>query len=105
MNSEIMDIIIKAVISIAVAVITGFIIPWLANIAAKHKDSLVTQLIVRFVRASEQTFGAGKGDQKLEYVLNRLKEAGISISPAVRAAIEEAVYSLTQATTDNISKI
>jgi hypothetical protein len=38
-------------------------------------------------------------------IMGVIIKAGISISPATRAAIEEAVYSLTQATTDNISKI
>jgi hypothetical protein len=38
-------------------------------------------------------------------IMDAIIKAGISISPVIRAAIEEAVYSLTQAITDSISKI
>jgi len=94
--------IVKAVITIIVAAVTGVVIPvlreWItAKIGEEKTKALLTWAAVA-VNAAEQLFtNAGAGVEKKNYVITFLKDKGFNVSADVEAAIEAAVYDMNNA--------
>lgn len=87
---------VNAAIALIATVISVFLIPW---IKSKTTDSQRKQLVEWTkiaVAAAEQIYiGSGRGEEKKEYVLAFLKDAGFNIDlESVNAAIEAAVKQL-----------
>lgn len=80
---------LQALIGLIATIITCMVIPWIrARTTGQQKKNL--QAIVRtLVFAAEQLYGAGKGAEKLDYVIAWLEDHGFK---ADRAEIEAAVY-------------
>lgn len=95
MNNEILNYALYIIMSLAVVVITRYLVPYLkARLSAANQEELI-QLIENLVQAAEQLFAGEKmGEQKKEYVVNALSEKGVLITESVNAMIESAVYSL-----------
>lgn len=95
MDNEILNYALYIVMSLAVVVVTRYLVPYLkARLTAAEQEGLI-QLIENLVQAAEQLFTAEKsGEQKKEYVVNALTEKGVLITESVNAMIESAVYSL-----------
>lgn len=83
----------QAIISLAVALVTYKLIPWIKARTDEKQQNLLQATVKILVFAAEQMYGAGKGEEKLDYVIKELEKRGFT---ADRAAIEAAVRQLTQ---------
>ena len=80
--------IISAIIALAVALITAFLIPWLKTKMNKtQQDKLVFWLEVAVTAAEEYFKGSGRGQEKAEYVRAFLKQQGYDLDAAVLSAL------------------
>lgn len=95
MDNEIMNNVIYIIMSLAIVIITRYLVPYLkAKLTAANQEELI-QLIENLVQAAEQLFTVEKsGEQKKQYVVNALAKDGVEITESVNAMIESAVYSL-----------
>ena len=84
----------QALITLAAAVITVYLVPWIrAHTNAEERTYLQAAVHVA-VYAAEKLYGAGRGAEKLAYVEQRLKEQGFDLDTAtltaqINAAIQE----------------
>ena len=87
--------ILQFILALALVVITRYAVPAIkAYLESKNAGNLTT-LIEELVAAAEQLFPQAKqGEKKLEYVMSMLEAEGVTVSNAVRAKIESAVYKL-----------
>ena len=95
MSNELLNNALYIVMSLAIVIVTRYLVPYLkAKLSAAEQEGLI-QLIENLVQAAEQIFSGEKmGEQKKEYVVNALSEKGVLITESVNAMIESAVYSL-----------
>jgi len=86
-----------ALIALASALITSFLIPWLREKTDQSQREQLCAWAAIAVQAAEQMFvGVGRGQEKKLYALQWLEERGLTFDPeALDAAIEAAVYRLT----------
>lgn len=83
---------VQAVISLAVALITCFLIPAIKAHMSETKFDTMMDVVRGLVYAAEQIYGNGKGAQKLEWVKLRLLARGYDIdTQQVADMIEAAV--------------
>lgn len=96
-----MDItnILEAVITLAIALVTGLVIPLLRQKLGAEKLNKVATYVQIAVEAAEQIFReSGKGAEKKAYVIQWLSDHNITMdSDKLDAMIESAVYNLGQA--------
>lgn len=98
MSIEITNI-VEIIIALLGALITAFLIPWLRSKISATKREQIAETVRVLVKSAEQLFGAGKGEEKLQYVVMALKQAGYAVniedvSDKLRAMIEAAVLEL-----------
>ena len=87
--------IITAIIGLIFTFITTKLIPLIKAKTTKEQQETMLAIAKTVVYAAEQLYGAGHGDEKLDYALARLGEMGYKIDSAeVRAVIEAAVKEL-----------
>lgn len=93
--------IFNAVIALAVALVSAFVIPWIKSRLNEDQLGEALAWVKIAVSAAEQIFkGSGKGHLKKEYVLNFMEEQGYLLDEAqLDAAIEAAVLELKEAVT------
>lgn len=89
--------IVEAILALAVAVITVFVLPWLsANTTAREREDLLSWVDIA-VAAAQQLYHQCSGAQRLDYALALLEEKGFDIDDgAVVDAVEAAVLKLHQ---------
>ena len=92
MNTGVIDIIVKAVISIIGILFTAYIIPWIKNHTTEQQRKALVELIKTAVAAAQQMFQSGS--EKKDYVVGFLGMRGISVTLEVDALVEAAVYEL-----------
>ena len=80
--------ILEAVVMLLAALITYKLIPWIKANTSKKQQELLLSTTSILVFAAEQLYGAGHGDEKLDYVVRELEERGYT---ADRAAIEATI--------------
>ena len=80
--------IFQAVIALLAAIVTYKLIPWIKSKTTQQQQLLLKSVVNTLVFAAEQMYGAGKGAEKLDYVVTELNKRGFT---ADRAAIEAAV--------------
>lgn len=87
--------VINAVIALAAALITAFVIPWIKrNTSAKDREEFLKWVEIA-VAAAEQLFYSTQSREKKKYVVQFLEEKGFAFSEEeVDAAIEGAVLRL-----------
>lgn len=86
--------ILQAVIALAAALITAFVIPWIKSKTTLEQRNLLLSVITSLVYAAEQIYGAGHGEDKLAYVVEHLKERGMTVDVAAIEAIIKEQYAL-----------
>ena len=89
--------ILEAVVALAVAIITAFVLPWLRSktTAEQRKELLVWVDIA--VAAAQQLYHQLNGAERLAYALTILEEKGFDVDDgAVLDAVEAAVLKLHQ---------
>lgn len=80
--------IFKAILALLAALVTYKLIPWIKSKTTAEQQALLSATVRTLVYAAEQLYGAGKGAEKLDYVIKELEARGFT---ADRAAIEAAV--------------
>ena len=103
MNFDLTDIIVAA-ITLLVAVITTFLIPYLRTKVDADNWALLVKIVGVAVNAAEQLFvGSGRGDEKLIYVLDYIKKQGYDVEDeTIRAIIEDAVFKIESAALEGV---
>ena len=89
---------VQAVASLAMSLITAFLIPWIRTKYSGEQQRLIAAAVKTAVCAAEQLFGAGAGEKKLQWAVDQLAEKGLRVD---RAAIEAEVLKL-KATAESI---
>jgi len=88
-------LIIEAVISLCMALISAFLIPWVKKKIGAEKMTEFLRWVEIGVAAAEQVYASEATQEKKAYVLDFLDEKGIVYDTwAVDAAIEAAVIKL-----------
>lgn len=87
--------ILEAVIALATALLTVFVIPWISSkTTAQEREDLLGWVDVA-VAAAQQLYYQCSGQQRLDYALSLLAEKGYNIEDgAVVDAVEAAVLKL-----------
>ena len=88
--------IIEAVIALAVALTTTFLLPWIRTKLSAEKLAKVRMLVTVAVEAAEQIYdGTGRGAEKKKYVLEYLVGHGYTVDvETIENMIEAAVFRL-----------
>ena len=87
----------QALIALMAALVTYKLIPWIQSKTTQQQQANLSAAAKIAVYAAEQIYGTNKkaNDAKLDYALNRLRDAGFDAdTPTLRAEIEKAVYTL-----------
>ena len=89
--------ILEAVIALAVAVITVFLLPWLSSKTTAEERRELLGWVDIAVAAAQQLYYQCSGQQRLEYALSMLEEKGFDVDDGVVLdAVEAAVLKLHQ---------
>lgn len=88
--------IIEGAITLAVAIITAFVIPYLKEKIGAAKYAKMVEWVHVAVKAAEMIYnGVGRGAEKKEYVIDFLHEKGLTVdADSLDALIESAVLEL-----------
>lgn len=91
--------IIEAVITLIIALVTAFFIPFIRSKTTVQQQTALMALVRIAVAAAEQLYqGSGLGKQKKEYVIEWLNLHGLTVDAGkLDAMIESAVYDLKTA--------
>ena len=91
--------ILQAFVALVVVVISVFVLPYFKSITTAEQRAEVQAWVKIAVAAAEQIFkGAGRGEEKKQYVLEWLYGHGLTVDDSqIDAMIEAAVYELGQA--------
>lgn len=93
--------IFQAVIALLAALISYKLIPWIKAKTTKEQQEAIQADAKIAVFAAEQIYGAGNGEDKLQYALGVLNRAGYNINTTLaREAIEKAVAEMNWEYTD-----
>lgn len=94
MNIDITPI-IQAIIALIAALITAKLVPWIKARTTVEQQALLRATIKTLVFAAEQLYGAGEGEQKLDYVIKQLEDRGFTANRAeIEAVIKENLTAL-----------
>lgn len=89
--------IIEAVIALAGVVVSCVLIPYIKSKTTTEHQKEINAWVKIAVSAAEQIYkGSGRGEEKKAYVIQWLRDRGITVDEAkLDALIESAVYELT----------
>lgn len=80
--------IVQAILALLAALVTYKLIPWIKAKTTQEQQNALLSVTSVLVFAAEQMYGAGRGEEKLDYVIRELEERGYT---ADRAAIEAVI--------------
>ncbi|MEF9972821.1 MAG: phage holin, LLH family [Clostridia bacterium] len=86
--------IITALLGVLATLVTAYVVPWLRGKIGEENYRRSLAMIETLVKAAEQLYGAGKGQEKLQYVKGEMIKRGMTLDAD---AIEAAVYELSRA--------
>lgn len=89
--------IFQAIIALLAALVTYKLIPWIKSKTTEQQRANLEAAAKIAVYAAQQIFGANKdaNQQKLEYAMKRVREAGFDVDvDELRATVENAVYDM-----------
>lgn len=88
--------IVEAVFALIAAIVTAIVIPYIKSKTTEQQQKEINAWVKIAVSAAEQIYsGSGRGEEKKAYVLNWLKEHGVTVDESkLNAMIESAVYDL-----------
>ena len=82
--------IFQAIIALIAAIIAYKVIPWLKANTTESQYAQLLAVTRTLVYAAEQIYGAGRGEEKLEYVCTLLAKQGYTVNiPAIEAMVRE----------------
>lgn len=83
--------IFQALIGLLATIITCKVIPWIKAKTSNEQQQMLQVTVRTLVYAAEQIYGAGKGEEKLGYVVRNLQTRGFTVDIAeIEAAVKEA---------------
>lgn len=90
--------IVEAVAAALCAVVTCVLVPYIKSKTTAEQQKEINAWVKIAVSAAEQIYkGQGRGEEKKAYVLEWLRERGVTVDEArLDAMIEAAVYELSQ---------
>lgn len=89
--------ILETIIALIAALVTYKLIPWLKARTTESQQAILMATVRTLVYAAEQLYGAGKGDEKLQYVKQKLEEKGFDVDiDAIEAAVKEITIEITK---------
>ena len=92
---DIWNEIFKILLAVLAVILTRYVVPAIRAYLDEKNESELYALVADLVAAAEKLFpGEKTGSDKLEYVVDRLENMGVTYTDAVRAKIEAAVYRL-----------
>ena len=99
MNPELIAKIVEAVVTILLAVISAYIIPWLKNKLGDDKYATLLEFAEIVVRSAEKLYTPEEWEKKKEYALElvmaKAEEVGLKLSyDEINAIIEGAVQAV-----------
>ena len=77
---------LQAILSLAVSLITAFLLPWIKAKYSTEQRQRIAAVYSTIVYAAEQLFGAGKGEQKLQWATDQLAAKGFQVDRAILEA-------------------
>jgi hypothetical protein len=77
---------LQAILSLAVSLITAFLIPWLRSKYSEEQRQRIAAVYQTIVYAAEQMFGAGRGEEKLDWAVGQLEAKGMAIDRSILEA-------------------
>lgn len=84
MDSEIMKIILEALIGVIAILITGYLIPWIKGVVGEDKFAMLVELTAYAIRAAEQIYTPEQWAEKkayvLKYVVEKAEEIGVELT-------------------------
>ena len=90
--------VVKAVLALVSVLITTLLVPYIRTKMDKDKFAKLAEMVNIFVGAAEQLYNSDQGQQKKQYVLDKLAEAGYKVDGSeIDAMIESAVLDLHNA--------
>ena len=88
----------EALLGIALAIITGFLIPWLNARYGNEKMAKIRDWVHVAVFAAEKAYGAGRGDEKLAFAEQFLAEHKIKLDlTTLKAMVDAEIKAMEQA--------
>ena len=82
--------IIQAIIALLAALVTYRVIPWIKAKTTNEQQAMLRATVKTLVFAAEQIYGAGKGYEKMQYVVDKLNEKGFDVDyDEIEAAVSE----------------
>lgn len=95
--------IFQAIIALLAALITFKLIPWLKGRSTEQQMKNLTAAAQIAAYAAEQLYGAGNGEQKLDYAIAKLKGKGYHLEKGeIREAIEAAVFQINNGLAEEV---
>ena len=90
--------VVEAVLALVGAIITCVLVPYIKSKTTAGQQKEINAWVKIAVSAAEQIYkGQGRGEEKKAYVLEWLRERGVTVDEArLDAMIEAAVYELSQ---------
>ena len=90
--------VVEAVLALVGAIITCVLVPYIKSKTTAEQQKEINAWVKSAVSAAEQIYkGQGRGEEKKAYVLEWLRERGVTVDEArLDAMIEAAVYELSQ---------
>lgn len=89
--------ILEAVVALAVAIITAFVLPWIRSRTTTEQRKELLAWVDIAVAAAQQLYHQCSGEQRLQYALSLLEERGFNVNDGtVVDAVEAAVLKLHQ---------
>ena len=85
MNEEITKIIVEAIASIAMVLITGYLIPWIKSKIGEEKYNRFVDYVELSVRSAEQLYSPEEWNKKKEYV----RKSAIALLDSIGLTISE----------------
>lgn len=82
--------ILLAIIALMAAIITPYLVRWIKSKTTLEQRQVMLSVIESLVRAAEQTYGAGRGPEKLAYVVEQMGLRGYTADVAeIEAAVQQ----------------
>lgn len=83
-------IIVQALITLIASIITAVIVPYIKARTTEKQQALLLSALNIAVKAAEQIYGSGAGQEKKEYVLKYLADRNIEVDDAaIEAKVNE----------------
>lgn len=92
--NEILTIILKAIVTLAVFYLSTLAGRYINAKAEEKEDSMLEKVVTEFVVSAQQLLGSETGEKRKEYVVQNLIGLGIELTDKVNALIESKVFLL-----------